>query len=197
MYIFMYIYYALARYADQMPVPDVSTVITVASARTDLSRILRSFRSEPTTPPVVLGSHRNAEAVLISYEQFRQLTAAQSIAAPDDSGHDDSGHNQSVLAESLLALLLQRRGLITRLAQLSHIRSVSVFGAVARDEDAGAGDIDLLVEPDVAMTPADLAQFKTDLEQLCGRPVDLVDARSLLPGADGGIRSEAVLLSER
>lgn len=58
------------------------TVTTVADARAGLSGVLRSFRADPAgAPPVVLGSHRKAEAVIMPYARFEQiLLAAAGVA---------------------------------------------------------------------------------------------------------------------
>lgn len=57
-------------------------VTTVADARAGLSGVLRSFRADPAgAPPVVLGSHRKAEAVIMPYARFEQiLLAAAGVA---------------------------------------------------------------------------------------------------------------------
>lgn len=53
------------------------TVTTVADARAGLSGVLRSFRADPAgAPPVVLGSHRKAEAVIMPYARFEQILLA-------------------------------------------------------------------------------------------------------------------------
>lgn len=52
-------------------------VTTVAHARAGLSGALRRFRAAPeSAAPVILGSHRKAEAVLLPYERYEALTAA-------------------------------------------------------------------------------------------------------------------------
>ncbi len=145
-------------------------VTTVADARAGLSQILRTFRTSPRAAPVVLGSHRTPEAVLVPYGQFR---------APDGP-----------LLESLHA----KRTLISRLASLSHIQSVAVFGSVARGTETADSDIDLLVDTCPGASLFDLNQFAIDLEQIFDRAVDVVSRASLIAGPDDEIFASAVAL---
>lgn len=152
-----------------------SAPISVADARRDLSRLLRRFRTDPNSDPLVLGSHRAAEAVLLPYARYRELQDAR-IAPPT------------------LESIRRQRELILRLARANRIASVAIFGSVARDEAAPESDIDVLVEPDGDASLFDLSQFELDLEQLLGRSVDVVSRRSLDAVADRSILSDAVPL---
>ncbi len=72
------------------------------------------------------------------------------------------------------------------------VRSVYVFGSVARGEAAPGSDIDLLVE---WPGPGGLIQFvrlKNRLEDLLGRPVDLVEIDALREPVRSRILAEAV-----
>lgn len=154
------------------------TATTVADARAGLSGILREFRANPRSArPVTIGSHRRPEAVLMPFEQFRDL----SVAPPEPS-------------KPLLQLLLDRRDLIRRLASLSNINRVAVFGSVARGTESESSDIDLLVDPSENASLFDLAQFEIDMTSLTGRDVGVVSRRSLDQQRDGEILSEAVEL---
>ncbi|GAA1814547.1 nucleotidyltransferase domain-containing protein [Agromyces neolithicus] len=149
-------------------------VTTVADARARLSEILRAFRADPDhAKPVVLGSHRRPEAVLMPIAQFERSEHAD---APAGQVFDD---------------LVRRRKLVLRLARANHISEVKVFGSVARREESSASDIDLLVEPAEDATLFDLAQFEIDLEALFDRPVDVISRRALDPARDAGILAEA------
>ncbi len=58
-------------------------VTTVAHARAGLSGVLRRFRADPEgAQPVVLGSHRRAEAVILSYARYEQIVLATQPATP-------------------------------------------------------------------------------------------------------------------
>ncbi|MEQ6896222.1 nucleotidyltransferase family protein [Microbacterium sp. KR10-403] len=151
----------------------VVEVRPVNEARAGLTGILRGFRADPDNAEVVVfGSHRSPEAVLIPYRRYvRQRDAADPVSLREE--------------------LHVRRELIARLARLSHIEAVSVFGSVARGEDSAESDIDLLVDPEPGASLFDFAQFERDMEMLLGRPVDVVSRRSLHADRDAAILREA------
>lgn len=157
---------------------DEFSVSTVADARIGLSRILREFRANPDAArPVTIGSHRRAEAVLMPIAQFHALTATP----PKQP-------------KPTLRLLAEQRDLILRLAKLSNIDEVAVFGSVARGSDSESSDIDLLVDPSENASLLDLAQFEIDMTSLTGRDVDVVSRRALDPVRDQNILAEAISL---
>ena len=149
------------------------TVTTVALARENLSRTLRRFRSGDLEP-VVLGSHRNPEAVILPYATYR--------ASATDTG-----------APTLDALRSKRR-LIMRLAEAAHLDAVRITGSVARGTAEADSDIDLIVDPQAVASLLDIAQFADDLEQLLGHPVDVLSARSLDRDTDADLLADAVPL---
>lgn len=152
-------------------------VLPVSEARARLTAILRDFRSDPASQdPIVIGSHRNPDAVLVPYPQFRELTSS-----PRQTG-------------SMLGRLRHRRELVERLARANSVESVRVFGSVARMEEGPDSDVDLLVDPGPQATLFDLAQFEIDLESLFDRPFGVVSSRSLDPERDAGILAEAIAL---
>jgi uncharacterized protein len=74
------------------------------------------------------------------------------------------------------------------------VRSLSLFGSAARDELKDSSDIDLLVEFEGPSTAR--AYFGTQfyLEDLLGRPVDLVTQRALRAALSPMIEREAILV---
>jgi len=154
-------------------------VTPVAVARAELSSVLRRFRLGDREP-VILGSHRRAEAVIVPFDDYR--TEPSTISEPAHS------------IAPTLADLRARRRLILRLAELSRLDRVRVIGSVARGDATADSDVDLLVEPRPDASLLDLAQFADDLEQLLGRPVDVLSERSLDPSRDAGILADAVAL---
>ncbi|MDD4651675.1 MAG: nucleotidyltransferase family protein [Methanothrix sp.] len=71
------------------------------------------------------------------------------------------------------------------------IKSLAIFGSVARDEARPDSDIDILVEflgPATFNGYMDLLFF---LEDLLQRPVDLVTRKSIRPGIKAQVDSEA------
>jgi len=151
-------------------------ISTVALARDDLSRTLRRFRAGDLEP-VVLGSHRKPEAVILPYATYL-----------------DGGAIRDATSAPTLERLRGRRRLILRLAALAHLDGVRVTGSVARGTATPESDVDLIVDPQPGASLFDLAQFADDLEQLLGRPVDVLSARSLDPIADAALLADAVPL---
>ena len=76
----------------------------------------------------------------------------------------------------ILALLGERRQEIT--ARFG-AKSVALFGSAARDELNATSDVDVLVEFEGPATVAAYMDFKFYLEDLLGRPVDLVTDKAL------------------
>ena len=152
-------------------------VLGVSDARAGLTGILRRFRTDAAAAePVAIGSHRHADAVLVPFARYRELTAGERGGSP------------------LLPELVRRRATIARLARANHAGNVRVFGSVARGDDAPTSDVDLLVDPDDEATLFDLAQLEIDLENLLDRRVDVVSSRSLDPVRDRGILDDALSL---
>lgn len=77
------------------------------------------------------------------------------------------------------SLLLPKRRDILNLASAHGARNVRVFGSVARGTESPASDIDLLVDMDAERGLIERIALKQDLEDLLGRPVDLVTDRTL------------------
>jgi predicted nucleotidyltransferase len=61
------------------------------------------------------------------------------------------------------------------------VKSLAVFGSVARGEARKDSDVDILVEFDGAVTFDRFMDTKFYLEELLGRPVDLVIQKALKP----------------
>lgn len=71
---------------------------------------------------------------------------------------------------------------IAELCRQFGVKRLDVFGSATRsDFDADRSDIDLVVEfaPSVELTLARYFEFKAALEQVLGRPVDLVELSAL------------------
>jgi uncharacterized protein len=72
------------------------------------------------------------------------------------------------------------------------VRSLSLFGSVARDQAAPGSDVDLLVEFDHPVGYFHLFDVQDRLETFLGCKVDLVTAGGLRPELRQGILAEAV-----
>ena len=71
------------------------------------------------------------------------------------------------------------RETIIRTAAESGASDVRVFGSVARGDEQESSDVDFLVSLAPGRTLIDLARLEMRLEDLLGRPVDVVTERGL------------------
>ena len=71
---------------------------------------------------------------------------------------------------------------------------VRVFGSVARGDSKTSSDLDLLVDLEPGRSLLDLIAIKQDLEDLLGRPVDVVTERSISPYIRDAVLKEAVAI---
>ena len=73
-----------------------------------------------------------------------------------------------------------------------HVKTLYLFGSVARNEASDESDVDLLVE--FARTPSlfEFARLRRALSEVLGRPVDLVTRTALKEQLRSRILAEAV-----
>jgi predicted nucleotidyltransferase len=73
------------------------------------------------------------------------------------------------------------KGKIEAFCKRHHIRKLSVFGSVLRDDFTADSDVDVLVEFDPAHTPGliRLAGMEFELSEILGRKVDIRTAQDL------------------
>jgi len=83
---------------------------------------------------------------------------------------------------------------ILDLATRHGARHVRVFGSIARRDARPNSDIDLLVEVEPGRTLLDLIALEQDLEELLGRPVEVLTDRGLSPYLQERILAEAAAL---
>jgi predicted nucleotidyltransferase len=93
-----------------------------------------------------------------------------------------------VTREEVQSRLSEQRG---DLAELG-VRSLEIFGSVARGEAAAASDVDLLVEFDRAIGLFHFFRVQRRLEQILGCPVDLVMRDAVKPQLRDRIFRDAV-----
>jgi uncharacterized protein len=72
------------------------------------------------------------------------------------------------------------------------VKSLAVFGSLARDEATPESDVDILVEYEGPATFDGFMETKFYLENILGRPVDLVTKQALKPGMRSSIERVAV-----
>ncbi|PFG73561.1 nucleotidyltransferase family protein [Tepidiforma thermophila] len=88
----------------------------------------------------------------------------------------------------------EKREAILRLCARYGARNPRLFGSRARGEADEQSDIDLLVELEPGRTLLDLGGLQYELEQLLGRPVDVVTERGLKARLRERVLREAVPL---
>jgi uncharacterized protein len=88
----------------------------------------------------------------------------------------------------------QYRDEILRIAARHGASNVGLFGSVARGDDRPNSDVDLLIDVTGDTTPWFPGSLVADLEQLLGRPVQVVIRRSLSPLIRDEVLREAVPL---
>jgi uncharacterized protein len=91
--------------------------------------------------------------------------------------------------DDLLALL---HAALPELRRQWPIRSLAIFGSVARDEATADSDLDVLVEFDRPISLSGFLALEAELAELAGRHVDLVTLRALKPFIGQHVLSEAV-----
>jgi uncharacterized protein len=74
------------------------------------------------------------------------------------------------------------------------VKSLAIFGSIARGDDREGSDLDVLVEFEGKATFDNFMGLKLDLEDLFGRPVDLLTPNSLNPAMQTEIDREAILV---
>jgi hypothetical protein len=82
-----------------------------------------------------------------------------------------------------------------RLQREYGVKSLALFGSVARDEATAASDLDLLVEFDRPTGLLGLFNLQAHLEELLGCPVDLGTPSSLKPRVRQRVLAEVVYVN--
>lgn len=72
-----------------------------------------------------------------------------------------------------LDMLRRRRTRLLAAARRHGARNVRVFGSVARGDEGGQSDVDLIVDLEPGRTLVDLAAFREDAALILGVPVDI------------------------
>lgn len=97
-------------------------------------------------------------------------------------------------AADISGLLATNREAILRLATQHGAKDVRIFGSAARGETGPQSDIDLLVNMEAGRSLLDLVAFWQDVEELLGRPVDVITDGGMSPHLRERIYAEAVPL---
>ncbi len=94
----------------------------------------------------------------------------------------------------LQSLLAEKREEIIKVAESYGVRRIRVFGSVVRGEADERSDIDFLVEMEPGRSLLDLGGLLMNLQEVLGRPVDVVTERGLNPKIRDRVLKEAVTL---
>jgi hypothetical protein len=92
-------------------------------------------------------------------------------------------------SEDILRVLREERA---RLANSYAVKTLAVFGSVARHEDRDNSDLDVLVEFDQTPGFFKFLGLEEELSRLTGRTVDLVERRSMKSAIGAIVDKEAV-----
>ena len=93
--------------------------------------------------------------------------------------------------KQILALLAEHQGDLNRYG----VKRLALFGSVVRNEAGADSDIDVLVEFEGRATFDAYMDLKFYLEDLLGKPVDLVTQKALRPQLRPRIERELVYVS--
>ena len=91
-------------------------------------------------------------------------------------------------------LLASKRTQILQAAARRGARNLRIFGSVARGQGRPDSDVDFLVDLDPGRSLLDLGGLLMDLQELLGRPVDVVTEKGLRPRIRDRVLKEAVPL---
>ncbi|MDM7991978.1 MAG: nucleotidyltransferase family protein [Candidatus Fermentibacter sp.] len=91
-------------------------------------------------------------------------------------------------------LIVRNRSRILDLARKHHVRRVRLFGSMSRDSAGPDSDVDLIADLDGTGTLFDLGAFLLDLQDLLGRPVQVLTENSMHPEIRSHALREAVIL---
>ena len=91
-------------------------------------------------------------------------------------------------------LVRERRNEILEIAAQYGVRSIRVFGSVARGEAEAASDVDFLVELAPGGSALDLGGLLMQLREILGCEVDVVTEKGLRPRIREQVLKEAVPL---
>ena len=90
--------------------------------------------------------------------------------------------------DEILRLLREHQSELSRFG----VRSLAVFGSVARDEARPESDVDILVEFGEPVGLFEFVRLQIHLQELLGRQVDLVTRDALRPMMRDQILDEAI-----
>ncbi len=103
-----------------------------------------------------------------------------------------SWYNDLMTRDEALQILREYQD---KLAERYGVRSLALFGSVARDEATAASDVDLLVDFDQPIGLFELFALQDELESILNCSVDVGTVDSLKPRVRARVLEEAVYVS--
>lgn len=97
-------------------------------------------------------------------------------------------YNQIMTRTTVISRIRKRKAELTKLG----VKSLSIFGSVARGEELPDSDVDILVEFDGRTTFDRFMDTKFYLEEILGRKVDLVTPQAIKPRMKSYIMQDLV-----
>jgi predicted nucleotidyltransferase len=91
-------------------------------------------------------------------------------------------------------LVVDHRGELLAAAERRNVSDLRLFGSLARGNDAGESDVDLLVTLRPGSRPLDLLSFACDAEEILGVRVDVGTLENLRPEIRPTVVGDAVFL---
>ncbi|MDM7462748.1 nucleotidyltransferase family protein [Tepidimonas taiwanensis] len=88
----------------------------------------------------------------------------------------------------------RQREALRALAQRHGVRSLKLFGSMARGDATSDSDVDLLIDPLPGTSALAIGAFLMETQELLGRKVDVVSVRALHPLLRERILQEAIPL---
>ena len=125
-------------------------------------------------------------------ESLRSRFARPQVVNEEDEKGKDLGWLERSMDEDMLpemnklppAALGKLQSDFAPFCRKYNVRSLAVFGSLARGTEHPGSDLDLLVDPSMEATVADILEMAGEAEEIAGRPVDFVLRNSLLKTAD-------------
>lgn len=150
--------------------------------------------------------HARARAGMTQVELARRSGIAQNVISDYERGKREPSFGAVDLLLGAAGLTLEftplseldrvrrRRDDVEKVLTAHGLMNVAVFGSVARGEETGMSDIDLLVDAPPNIGLFALLRAQEELEQLLGRAVDLIPRSGLKPDvAANAVRDEVPL----
>lgn len=94
-------------------------------------------------------------------------------------------------------LLIDNQSALQDYCQKNQIKYFGVFGSSARGEAKDDSDIDIMVDFEETKSLMKIGGIQYDLEEMLGRPVDLVSRKNIKPSIKKNILNDMKVLYEK